>query len=74
MHLQRGEGQSDRELRQRARGLEAGLKAASVALQKRLEDRRVLARLPMLGTDGAVNVVLKLGLIHQPIEALLLTQ
>jgi ABC-type spermidine/putrescine transport system permease subunit I len=34
----------------------------------------VLAWLPMLGTDGAVNVVLKLGLIYQPIEALLLTQ
>ncbi len=36
---------------------------------------RVLAWRPMLGTDGAVNIILlKLGLIHQPIEALLFTQ
>ncbi len=36
---------------------------------------RVLAWRPMLGTEGAVNIILlKLGLIHQPIEALLFTQ
>ena len=36
---------------------------------------RVLAWRPMLGTDGAVNIILlKLGLIRQPIEALLFTQ
>lgn len=36
---------------------------------------RVLAWRPMLGTEGAVNIILlKLGLIQQPIEALLFTQ
>ena len=36
---------------------------------------RVLAWRPMLGTEGAVNIILlKLGLIRQPIEALLFTQ
>jgi putative spermidine/putrescine transport system permease protein len=36
---------------------------------------RVLAWRPMLGTEGAVNIILMdLGLIRQPIEALLFTQ
>ncbi len=36
---------------------------------------RVVAWRPMLGTEGAVNIILlKLGLIQQPIEALLFTQ
>jgi putative spermidine/putrescine transport system permease protein len=35
---------------------------------------RVLAWRPMLGKEGAINIILqKLGIIHQPIEALLFT-
>ncbi len=35
---------------------------------------RVLAWRPMLGKEGAINIILmKLGIVHQPIEALLFT-
>jgi putative spermidine/putrescine transport system permease protein len=36
---------------------------------------RVIAWRPMLGKEGAINIILmKLGIIHQPIEALLFTE